>query len=468
MPEEVGPPNGGFDAEASLRLGQQRVVAAGKAGAHLAERARARLRRDAVEHQARGLALGRAPVGRARRHQIGLRAQDHAVLDHLEAVGGERRAGGRDVDDQLGGAGRRRALGRARAFHDAVVGDAVRGEEVAREIHVFGGDAHLALVLEAERGRDVVEVGHAVHVDPGLRHRHHHVGMAEAEPVDEDDVLVGVGDHLAHQVFAGEAEMHRALRQQLDDLGGREIGHLDAGKVGDGAAIVARAARLDELEPGAREEGFRVLLQPALGRHRDDERRAHVPPRNAASRSIQTAKPTAGIALGAAEPREQPVIASAGDQRPGVACGRIVQLEHEAGVVVEAAAEGGGELDAADVDAARGQKAGAALEQIERGIERDLGVAGKGAQLGRGLVGIAADGEEFLDQRARLPRQRGLRPERRLLEKAIGDLADRAPADGGDAGDREQVGDQRMRGLGIGAGERSQHALVFRPSRARR
>ncbi len=140
-----------------------------------------------------------------------------------------------------------------------------------------------------------------------------------------------------------------------------------------------------------------------------------------------------------------------------------MQLEHEAGVIVEAAAEGGREPDASDVDPARGEKAGAALEQVERGIERDLGVAGKGAQLGRGCVGIAADGEEFLDQRAGLPRQRGLRAERRLLEKAVGDLADRAPADRGDAGDREQVGDQRMCRFRVGAGERGEHALVFRP-----
>ena len=118
-------------------------------------------------------------------------------------------------------------------------------------------------MLEAERGRDVVEVGHAVHVDPGLRHRRDHVGMAEAEPVDEDDVPVRLGDHLAHQVFAGEAEMYGALRQQPDDLGGREVGHLDARQVRDGAAIVARTARLDELEPGAREEDLRVL--PAAG-----------------------------------------------------------------------------------------------------------------------------------------------------------------------------------------------------------
>ena len=167
--------------------------------------------------------------------------------------------------------------------------------------------------------------------------------------------------------------MHGALRQQLRDLGGREIGHLDVRQVGDGAAIVARAARLDQLEPGALEERLGVLLQAALGRHRDHERRAHFPLRTAASRSIQTAKPTAGIGSRRAEPREQAVVAPAGDQLPGGARARVVELEHEAGVVVEAAAEAGREADAGDVDAARGQKAGAALEQVERGIERDAG-----------------------------------------------------------------------------------------------
>ena len=181
MPDEVGPPNGVATPKRSLRLAPAALVAAGKARAHFAECARARLRRDAVEHDARGTRARRAPVGRARRHQVGLRAQDHAVLDHLEPVGGERRARRGDVDDQLGGAGRRRALGRARAFDDPVVGDAVRGEEIARQVHVFGGEPHLAVVLEAERGRDIVEIGHAVHVDPGLRHRHHHIGVAEAE-----------------------------------------------------------------------------------------------------------------------------------------------------------------------------------------------------------------------------------------------------------------------------------------------
>ena len=211
MPEEVGPPNGADHAEALARLGEQCVVAARKAGADFAKRARARLRGDAVEQDAGGVALRRAPVGGAGGEQIGLRAQDHAVVDHLEAVGGERRAGRGDVDDELGGAGGGRGFGRARAFHDPVVGDAVRGEELARQVHVLGGEPHLAMMLETEGGRDVVEVRHALHVDPGLRHRHHHVGVAEAERIDEHHAAVGVGDHLAHQILAGHADMHARL-----------------------------------------------------------------------------------------------------------------------------------------------------------------------------------------------------------------------------------------------------------------
>jgi hypothetical protein len=174
----------------------------------------------------------------------------------------------------------------------------VRGEKIAREIHVFGRDAHLAVVLEAERRRHIVEIRHAAHVDPGLRHRHDHVGMAEAQIVDEDDVPVGFRDQLAHEIFPGQPEMHGALRERLDDLGSGEIGNPDGGEVRDAAAILASAPRLDEVEAGAREERFRVLLQASFGWYGNDEGLAHAfSPCSPANRSIQTAKPTAGIAL---------------------------------------------------------------------------------------------------------------------------------------------------------------------------
>ena len=80
----------------------------------------------------------------------------------------------------------------------------------------------------------------------------------------------------------------------------------------------------------------------------------------------------------------------------------VVQLEHEAGVVVEPAAERGREPDARDIDAARGEKAGAALEQVERGVEIELGVAREAcAARAAASSGSPRDREELLDQRAR-------------------------------------------------------------------
>ena len=146
----------------------------------------------------------------------------------------------------------------------------------------------------AECGRDVVEVGHVAHVDPRLRHRHDHIGIAERQRFDHDDFGVGVGDHFADKVFTGDAEVDRALRQLLRDFGGREIGDLDAIDAFDRAAIVACTARLDEFQPGARKERFGVFLQPALGRNGDDER-AHATPPTPARRSMKMPSPTAGI-----------------------------------------------------------------------------------------------------------------------------------------------------------------------------
>src|SRR5262249_43558214 len=96
-------------------------------------------------------------------------------------------------------------------------------------------------------------------------------------------------------VLAGHAEMHYPLRQKLRDLGSREIGHLDPGKIRDRAAVIASAARLDEVEARAGEKCFGVLLQAALGRNRDHKSGSHGAAPHAASRSIHAANPTAGI-----------------------------------------------------------------------------------------------------------------------------------------------------------------------------
>jgi len=87
-------------------------------------------------------------------------------------------------------------------------------------------------------------------------------------------MLVGVRHHLAHQILAGDAEMHRALRELAGDLRRRKVGDFNAVETGNGAAIVACAARLDEFKARAGKKRLGVLLQPALRRDGEEERRA--------------------------------------------------------------------------------------------------------------------------------------------------------------------------------------------------
>ena len=122
------------------------------------------------------------------------------------------------------------------------------------------------------------------------------LAKTEAEPRHHDDAPVGLRDHLAHQILAGDAEMHGALAELLGDLGRGQISHFDAVEARDGAAIVAGAARLDEIKAGAGKKALGVLLQPALRRHGEEERGGvHAAPPHAVSSSIEAAKPTAGI-----------------------------------------------------------------------------------------------------------------------------------------------------------------------------
>ena len=105
------------------------------------------------------------------------------------------------------------------------------------------------------------------------------------------------GTATTHQILAGDAEVHRALAELRGDFRRRQVNDLDAVEILDGAAIVARATRLDEFKPRARKERFRILLQAALRRHGKNERGgAHDLPPLPASSSIDAAKPTAGIA----------------------------------------------------------------------------------------------------------------------------------------------------------------------------
>ena len=90
-------------------------------------------------------------------------------------------------------------------------------------------------------------------------------------------------------------------------------------------------------------------------------------------------EPDRGDRIFRAQPRQQRVAASSPQQLAGDARVRIVNLEHEAGVIIDAAPECGRETHARNVDGLRGEKSGAAFQQIDRGPERRAGFLGRAA-----------------------------------------------------------------------------------------
>ena len=133
-------------------------------------------------------------------------------------------------------------------------------EELLGQPPVFGGDAQTPAVALAELGGDVVEVGHGVDVEPDFRHGDHHIGGAEAEPRPDRGLLLPVGDVLAQQILAGDAEIDAALADLACNLGGRQEGDLDVVASLDAGAVFSVVAGQADGEPGLRQHLQRLVL----------------------------------------------------------------------------------------------------------------------------------------------------------------------------------------------------------------
>lgn len=113
-----------------------------------------------------------------------------------------------------------------------------------------------------------------------------------------------------------------------------------------------------------------------------------------------------------------------------------MKLKHEPGIIIHATAKRGRERDPADIEIMGGQKAGAALKQIERGIQRNPRILRQRADLGEGGVGIAGDLKKAFDHLFGVLGQPRPDTQRRLFEKAVCNLVDRPSAHRGQAGNR--------------------------------
>src|SRR5262245_36994467 len=158
-------------------------------------------------------------------------------------------------------------------------------------------------MARVECGADVVEVGHRRDVNPCARNGDDHVGEAEAKRLQQQDRLVAVAHVLAEEVLAGDAEMDLTVAERGSDLGRRHQLHVDAWLAFERRAIIARARRLLQVEPGIGEIVGDLLLEPAFGGDGEDEGLSHysapVLRRAASTRSLRMAAPTAGTSRGA-------------------------------------------------------------------------------------------------------------------------------------------------------------------------
>ena len=173
--------------------------------------------------------------------------------------------------------------------------------------------------------------------------------------------------------------MHRARGELRDDLGGRDEGHLDAGQTRERAAIVARAAPLRAIRArrGRRIPSACSCSRPLEGTARTkggSAGRLRVNPIRTLQAGDRARSPRRRRECPAAAPSVRADRRSGRRRRggPGVRPRGVASLEHEAGVIIEVADEGGAEPGRGEVHPARGDEAVAQLEGVERGAEIEL------------------------------------------------------------------------------------------------
>ena len=133
-------------------------------------------------------------------------------------------------------------------------------------------------MLLAEIGGDVVEIGHGLDVEPDVGNGHHHVGMAEAEPRHDLGAAFPVRQRLAHQVLAGDAEVHRAGADLARDLRGGQEDDLDVAPSVDPRMILARIFRQADRQAGLGQNLQRLILEAAFRGQGEGDGHGRVPP----------------------------------------------------------------------------------------------------------------------------------------------------------------------------------------------
>ena len=342
-------------------------------------------------------------------------------------------------------------------------------EAPRREIHIFGRDTHALAGPGAQSRRDIVEIGHRAHIDPGARHGDDDIGLAEeAERSKKRELARRLWHGLMHEIGArrrprcapplaswvviSEAERNedprcsRRLRNRRDNRANPPSSQRGASRRAREEESVGALFAAGLSTERRRRAGSRRLRRARAWHHALRLGRDTIEPDRAADRRHL---------LRGAEPAQQAVVAPTPDERLGIGELRIPDLEDETRIVIEVAAEAGREAQARKIDAACLHEA---VSDIERcfSMARPMSSSASAASARsafRGLVRVARDREEALERIFNCSSERPESSVRRLFEEACRDLMGRAAADRRDACDLREYPQRKAvppRGLALG------------------
>ena len=185
-------------------------------------------------------------------------------LQHLQPVGAQGGAGGGDVDDEFGQAGGRRAFRRAQALDDAIAGDAVAARRSGASGSYTWWRRGSGGRARAGRSSDISSRSAMLpHVDPAAGTATTTSARPKPQRLQKARrAASAVGNVLAHEILAGDAEVRACRCSGLRDLGGGDEIDLHVRQLVDLAPVAARRARLAQREPGAR-QGWRCTAPSA-------------------------------------------------------------------------------------------------------------------------------------------------------------------------------------------------------------
>ena len=195
-------------------------------------------------------------------NQAGLRGQDDAAVQGLEAVFPQSGSGGGQVGDEVGVTGGGGGFQGAAHGNDGKVVDAPLKEVAAQQPLVFGGNPQLAAPFVKLQGQ-VGQVVNGGHIQPAVGDGQDEFAASVLQVVNDGDDGTVVVAIFQQAVQAGNAHFGAAFLNLAGNIGGALEQRLHAGQGGNAAGVAARVGPAD-LDAARRHKAQRGVAQFAV------------------------------------------------------------------------------------------------------------------------------------------------------------------------------------------------------------